>query len=484
MSASEKIKQIRNEMRKDPGVDGDGQRIAQLGWLILLKMYDANEKESKILDDNYLPSIDEDLLWSNWASDPEGITGEELIQFVDNKLFPKIKSLNANKKRNPKAFILRESFTDTVNYMKSGVQLKKVINLLEEIDFSSSEDRHIFGQIYEDLLKQLQSAGTFGEVYTPRALTRFIVNRLNPKIEDKIIDPASGTGGFLVDIVEHLRENKKIKEAQDYFKIQNNLYGTEKKQLPYILSIANLFLHGISEPTNVKRGNELSIPIRDRGNENFDIVVANPPFGGQEEDGIKSNFPKKYQSSETADMFMTLFIELMKDGGRAGVILPDAFLDGDDVKTRIKENLLNSCNLHTIVRLPKTVFAPYAPMVKTNILFFTKGTPTKKIWFYELKLPNDKNYTKTNPMQYSEFEDLIHWWGNEEDNYSERRENSNAWIVKLDEVNESYNLDIQNPSTIDEEVDYRNIYTEIQSINNDLEGDLKKLLENFKLSDE
>lgn len=475
MDPSQIIKQVRKEMRSDRGISGDGQRIDQLGWLILLKMYDANEQESKLLDENYKPSIEESLLWSNWAANPEGITGDDLINFVDTQLFPKIKNLNVDIVRNPKAFILRQAFMEANNYMKSGVQLKKVINLIEKINFTTSNDRHLFGQIYEDILRQLQSAGTYGEFYTPRALTKFIVNRLDPEPTHKIIDPASGTGGFIVDIVEYLKEKNKIKNSSDYKKVQKNIYGTEKKQVPYILSIANMYLHGFSEPINIKRGNELNVPIRERGNENFDIVVANPPFGGSEETGVKSNFPKKYQSSETADMFMTLFIELLKDNGKAGVILPDSFLEGEDVKSRIKENLLKTCNLHTIVRLPKTVFAPYASAVKTNILFFSKGAPTKKIWYYEMKLPNGKNYTKTNPMKFDEFNNLINWWGVEENDFSDRKENDEAWLVDLNDIDSKYNLDFKNPSQKETITDFKSLYQELEIINKDLEKNLNKL---------
>lgn len=330
--------------------------------------------------------------------------------------------------------------------MKSGTLLRQVINKINEVDFNNTVDRHTFGSIYEQILKDLQSAGNAGEFYTPRAVTRFIVNRINPQLDESVLDPACGTGGFLTCAIDHIRDQY-VKTQEDEEKLQVKVFGVEKKALPHMLCITNMILHGIDVPTNILHGNTLARPYTDYSDKDrVNVIITNPPFGGMEEDGIENNFPATYRTRETADLFMALIIKLLKPQGRAAVVLPDGFLFGEGMKTRLKEALTKECNLHTIVRLPNSVFAPYTG-IKTNILFFTKGTPTEQIWFYEHPLPDGvKAYNKTKPMDFKEFQQEIDWWGSEADSFSARVENEHAWKVSLAELQaRNYNLDCKNP---------------------------------------
>jgi type I restriction enzyme M protein len=444
MSVSSAIKSIQDIMRKDAGVDGDAQRLGQMSWLLFLKIFDAQEEELEFELDNYKAPIPEAYLWRHWAADNEGITGDELQEFVNDQLFPTLKNLTAPIDLNPRGYVVKEAFSDAFNYMKNGTLLRQVINKLNEIDFTNSNERHLFGDLYEQILKDLQSAGNAGEFYTPRAITKFIVAVTDPKLGESIIDPACGTGGFLACSFDHVKDNY-VKNSADHQTLQQQIHGVEKKQLPHLLCTTNMLLHGIEVPVQVKHGNTLNKPLASWDQE-FDVIVTNPPFGGTEEDGIEKNFPSEFQTRETADLFLQLIIEVLKDGGRAAVVLPDGTLFGEGVKTKIKQLLTQECNLHTIVRLPNGVFNPYTG-IKTNILFFTKGTPTKEVWFYEHPYPvGVKNYNKTKPMKFEEFSTELSWWGNEADGFSSRVETEQAWKVSIEDIiARNYNLDIKNP---------------------------------------
>jgi len=441
------IKSIQDIMRKDVGVDGDAQRISQLVWMFFLKIFDDHEDELELIEEAYKSPLPPHLRWRTWAKNREGMTGDELSDFVNLQLFPYLKNkLNTHGPSGERAMVVRDLFEDAYNYMKSGTLMRQVINKICEIDFNTQKDRHTFGNIYEQILKDLQSAGNAGEFYTPRAVTCFIVNRIDPKLNEIVLDPACGTGGFLTSAIDHKREHYR-RSAEDEEILQSSIRGIDKKTLPHMLCVTNMILHGIDTPTNIKHDNTLSRPYKDYGSKDrVDVVVTNPPFGGMEEDGIENNFPASFRTRETADLFLLLIIKLLKNQGRAAVVLPDGFLFGEGMKTRLKEKLLEECNLHTIVRLPNGVFNPYTG-IKTNLLFFTKGKPTDHIWYYEHPYPEGvKSYNKTKPMRFEEFKPEINWWGNEEDGFAARTETEQAWKVTIDEIKErNYNLDIKNP---------------------------------------
>lgn len=460
------IKSIRDIFRKDPGLSGDAQRIEQLGWMIFLKLFDDKDKEKEILNPKYKSPIPAELQWRNWAEDDEGITGDELINFVNNKLFPTLKNLTVSAD-DRLSITIRQIFDGTNNYMKSGTTFRQAINKLNEIDFNSSKEHHVFNVIYEEILQGLAAKKDTGEFYTPRAVTQFIVDMVNPKLGEKITDPACGTAGFLVCAIEHLK--KQVKNIEDRKTLQETVTGSELKPLPFMLSVVNLITHDIEVP-QIENGDSLSreynsIKQKDR----VDIIVANPPFGGVVGDGMETNFPLNYRTKESADLFLILFIQLLKDarlsdgqGGRAGIVLPDGSLTGDGVKQRVREKLLRDCNVHTIVRLPQSVFAPYAT-VNTNLIFFEKSGQsfnpenhgsdnrhaTKEIWYYEHTLPDgQKAYSKTKPIRIEEFEPLKAWW-------NKREESEVAWKVPIQTIiDRNYDLDIKNPNKKVEEVVY------------------------------
>ncbi|OUL56871.1 N-6 DNA methylase [Pseudoalteromonas ulvae] len=489
MSISSAIKSIQDIMRKDAGVDGDAQRLGQMSWLLFLKVFDAQEEELELELDDYREPIPEQFLWHNWAADNEGITGDELLEFVNDKLFFELKNLTAPIDKNPRGYVVKEAFSDAFNYMKNGTLLRQVINKLNEIDFTDSKERHLFGDLYEQILKDLQSAGNAGEFYTPRAITKFIVAVTDPKLGESIMDPACGTGGFLACAFDHVKANY-VQSGDDHQILQQQIHGVEKKQLPHLLCTTNMMLHGIEVPVQIKHGNTLNKPLSSWDNQ-VDVIITNPPFGGTEEDGIEKNFPSDMQTRETADLFLQLIIEVLaepsagKEGGRAAVVLPDGTLFGEGVKTKIKKLLVEECNLHTIVRLPNGVFNPYTG-IKTNILFFTKGTPTKEVWFYEHPYPEGvKNYNKTKPMKFEEFETELAWWGNEADGFASRIETEQAWKVSIDEIiARNYNLDIKNPhvgeviSHDPQELltDYSKQQADIQALRDQLKGILSAAL--------
>ena len=444
MSISTTIKSMQDIMRQDTGVDGDAQRISQMVWMIFLKIFDDREQEYELLDDRYRSPIPKRLRWRTWAANPEGMTGEELVDFINNDLFKTLKNLSFSPEGDPRGFIVKEVFEDAYNYMKSGTLIRQVVNKINGIDFNVASERHLFGDIYEQILKDLQSAGNAGEYYTPRAVTQFMTDMVNPRLGEKILDPACGTGGFLVCALENIRKSE-VKSVGDNAILQRSIFGVEKKPLPHLLAVTNMLLHGIDVPSNIRRDNTLSRPLRDyTAKDRVDVVLTNPPFGGMEEDGIQANFPAAFRTKETADLFLILIMQLLKDGGRAGMVLPDGTLFGEGVKTRIKEKLLSECNLHTIVRLPNSVFKPYAS-IGTNLLFFEKGTPTKKTWFYEHRVPEgQKAYSMTRPIRLEHLKPCAVWW-------QKRKKNEVAWKVSLEEVKaRNYNLDFKNPHTVEE----------------------------------
>ena len=433
-------------MWKDPGVSGDAQRLEQLGWMITLKIIDDKETELELLNDDYVSVIPSGLQWRNWASDSEGITGDAMKDFIDSKLFPGLQNLDISD-GNKRAILIRDIFAGTNNYMKNGTIIRQVVNKLNEIDFNASEDRHTFGDIYESLLRDLQSAGNYGEFYTPRAVTEIMTEIINPRLGEKVLDPACGTGGFLTSAIENIRKQD-VHSVEDLKTLEETIRGQELKPLPFMLCVTNLILHDIEIP-NIINGDSLnreytSIVEKDR----VDVILANPPFGASVSDGVETNYPAQFRTTESADLFLLLMIRYLRDGGRAAIVLPDGSLTGDGVKQRIRQEFLEQCNVHTIVRLPNSVFQPYAS-VATNLLFFTKGEPTKEIFYWEHKLPKgQKSYSKTKPIQKKEFESLKAWWNN-------RSENEQAWKVGIDVLkNNGYNLDIKNPFVKDEEIVY------------------------------
>ncbi|MEX0943363.1 MAG: class I SAM-dependent DNA methyltransferase [Pseudomonadales bacterium] len=478
MSLTTLIKAIQNIMWKDVGVDGDAQRISQLCWLLFLKIFDDKEQEWEVTVKNYKSPLQSRFRWSNWAKNPEGITGEELIDFVNNDLFPSLKSLATKAGVPPHGRVVGSVFEDAYNYMKSGTLLRQVINTIEEdVDFNRSGDRHLFNDIYEKILSDLQSAGNAGEYYTPRAVTQFMVDILNPQLGEKILDPACGTGGFLTCTIEHLK--KQVKNPEDDKRMQESINGVEKKPLPHMLAITNMMLHGIEVPSNIRHDNTLARPLKDYGpKDRVDVIITNPPFGGMEEDGIEKNFLKKYQTRETADLFMALIMHLLKpDTGRAALVLPDGFLFGEGVKTTLKRELLEEFNLHTIVRMPKGVFAPYTS-ISTNILFLEKGGPTKDVWFFEHPYPEGyKSYSRSKPLTIAEFGLEKKWWGGA--TRRGRKTTEHAWKVSPKELaGRNYNLDCKNPHEV--EVNHRDpeeLMIEYQQIVRQLEAAQQALKE-------
>jgi type I restriction enzyme M protein len=447
MSVRNTVKSIQDIMRQDVGVDGDAQRISQLCWMFFLKIIDDQDQQLEVMQDGYRSPIPKELQWRAWAADPEGITGEELMAFVNTQLFPRLKELSTAGKQGDRRRVVRDVFEDAYNYMKSGQLMRQVINKIGGVDFNNLAERQHFGDIYEQVLNDLQSAGNAGEYYTPRAVTAFMVDRIDPHPGEVLLDPACGTGGFLTCALRHMRE-RYVKKVKDEQTMQEALRAVEKKQLPHMLCVTNLLLHGIENPSFVRHDNTLARPYISYGAaDRVDIVLTNPPFGGKEEDGIESNFPKHFQTRATADLFLALIIRLLKPTGRAAVVLPDGSLFGEGVKTRLKEALMEECNLHTIVRLPNSVFKPYAS-IGTNLLFFEKGEPTRDIWFYEHRVPDgQKAYSMTKPIRVEHFKACVDWWGGAK--RKGRQETEMVWKVTAYEVKaRGYNLDFKNPHTV------------------------------------
>jgi type I restriction enzyme M protein len=426
-------------------------RIPQLSWILFLKAFDDLEKERALLNPNYRKAIEEPYRWRDWAAHEEkGSTGDELIDFVNNKLFPYLRGLIGTDEKDQRT-VIAEVFREIYNSMRSGYLLRDIVNLVNGIDFTSSDDIHTMAHLYESMLKEMRdAAGSNGEFYTPRPVIRFIVNQIEPQIGEKILDPALGTGGFLTESFEFMKNQQKRAEDREILQY-HTLFGIEKKPMPYLLGMMNLLLHGIEKP-NIKRDNSLRTPLYEiTEKDRVDVIVTNPPFGGEEEKGIMSNFPEATRTSETALLFLQYIMRRLREKGRCGMVVPNGTLFAAGVAARIKKELVESFNLHTIVRLPKGVFAPYTG-IETNLLFFEKDGPTKEVWYYELPLPSDRQnmenpcYTKTRPLRYEEFEALQKWWDN-------REENEHAWRVEASGiVKNEYNLDVKNPYSHEKDV--------------------------------
>jgi type I restriction enzyme M protein len=447
MSVRTTVKAIQDIMRQDAGVDGDAQRISQLCWMFFLKILDDQDQQLELMDGAYSSPLPANLRWAAWARDPEGMTGDALLNFINSDLFPELKNLNLTGEHAQRKRVVRGVFEDAYNYMKSGQLLRQVVNKINEIDFNNLVERQHFGDVYEQILNDLQSAGNAGEYYTPRAITAFMADRIDPRPGEILLDPACGTGGFLTCSIRHMRE-RYVKTPQDEVLMQQSLRAVEKKPMPHMLCTTNMLLHNIEDPSFVRHDNTLARPyVSYTKADRVDVVLTNPPFGGKEEQGIESNFPKHFQTRETADLFLALIIRLLKPGGRAAVVLPDGSLFGEGVKIRLKEALMEECNLHTIVRLPNSVFKPYAS-VGTNLLFFEKGRPTEDIWFYEHRVPEgQKAYSMTKPIRVEHLKGCVDWWGGV--NRDGRVETDLAWKVAASEVKAGgYNLDIDNPHVV------------------------------------
>jgi len=438
-------KRARDIMRKDAGLNGDLDRIPQLSWIMFLKCFDDMEQRHEVTEKRYRRAIEPPYRWRDWAADPDrGRTGEALLKFANDELFSYLRGLTGTGAGDARD-VLAAVFKETYNRMLSGYLLRDVVNLVNRINFNSSDDIHTLGHLYESMLREMRdAAGDSGEFYTPRPVIRFIVQQVNPRLGETVLDPAEGTGGFLVESYEHLKPQ--VKSVEDRRRLQEEtLFGTEKKPMPYLLGMMNLLLHGLDRP-NLVRDNALSNPltqITDRAR--YNVIMTNPPFGGEEEKGIQDNFPEATRASETALLFLQFIMRSLKRGGRCGMIVPNGTLFGDGVCARIKKELLENFNLHTIVRLPNGVFAPYTS-IPTNLLFFDKTGPTKEIWYYEHPLPEGrKNYTKSQPLQFEEFAPCQAWW-------SSRQENERAWLVRVEDLLKTdsegrpiVNLDLKNP---------------------------------------
>lgn len=440
------VSSIRNIMRQDRGISGDAQRLEQLGWMLFLKIIDDKDQELEISKENYISVIPKEFQWRTWATDAEGITGDELLEFIDSNadgkrgLFASLRNLVSI--NNPKrAAIVKEVFEGSNNFMKSGYEMRKVINKLNEVNFNDSKDKQVFGDIYESILVELRDAGNKGEYYTPRAVTQLMTKMTNPTLGDKILDPSAGTGGFLTEAIDHVRAHY-VHTVKDEHKLQNSITGWELKPVAYVLGLTNLILHEIDIPDYVYRD---SLKIEYNGiktKDKVDVILANPPFGASIADGVETNFPASYRCKESADLFVILMLQLLKPKGRCAIVLPDGSITGDGVKARIREKLLTDCNLHTIIRLPQTTFFPAT--VSTNLLFFTKGEKTKDIWYYDHKLPEgQKSYSKTKPIQFNEFQPITDWWEN-------RKESDVSWKVNVKDL-KNWDLDIKNPIQEEEE---------------------------------
>ena len=437
------VKRLRDIMRNDAGINGDAQRIEQIAWMLFLKVYDAKEQDWEWDDEDYQSIIPEECRWQNWARDDKSgtaLTGDDLLNFVNNTLFPTLKKLPVDASTPIKKAIVQTTFADANQYMKDGVLLRQVINVIDELDFGDYEESHAFGEIYETILKELQSAGSAGEFYTPRAVTDFMAQVIKPQIGETMADFACGTGGFLVSWLNQLQ--KQIKSTADADKYSNSIYGIEKKQFPYMLCITNLLLHGLDVP-RVYHDNSLMRDVLDyTENDRFNVIMMNPPYGGSEKADVKNHFPDDLASSETADLFMSVIMYRLKQNGRAAVILPDGFLFGtDNAKVNIKKKLLREFNLHTIIRLPGSVFSPYTS-ITTNILFFDNTHPTEETWFYRLDMPEGyKHSSKTKPMRLEHFQPVLDWWDNRQEITEDGFDKAKKFTVQQLTEELGYNLD-------------------------------------------
>ncbi len=437
------VKRIRDIMRNDSGINGDAQRIEQISWMLFLKVYDAKEQDWMFDDEDYESIIPENCRWVNWAHDDrsgDAMTGDALMNFVNNTLFPTLKALPVDANTPLKKAIVQTTFADANNYMKDGVLLRQVINVIDELQLDDYEESHAFGEIYETILKELQSAGSAGEFYTPRAVTDFMAQRIDPQIGEKMADYACGTGGFITSWLKALKP--KVKTTEDEAAYSHSIYGIEKKQFPYMLCITNMLLHDLDVP-EVYHDNSLLRDVLDyTDDDRVDVILMNPPYGGSEKADVKNHFPDDLASSETADLFMAVIMYRLKKNGRAAVILPDGFLFGtDNAKINLKKKLLSEFNLHTIIRMPSSVFSPYTS-ITTNILFFDHTGKTENTWFYRLDMPEGyKHFSKTKPMKLEHFQPVLDWWDNRKEINIDGFDKANSFTYQELTEDLGYNLD-------------------------------------------
>ena len=455
-------------MRNDAGINGDAQRIEQISWILFLKIYDAKEQDWMWDDESYESIIPDVCRWENWAHDDKSgnaLTGDDLLQFVNNILFPvlkgnDVKDANGNvingvavTAQTPiRKAVVQTTFMDTNNYMKDGVLLRQVINVIDELDFGNYEEIHAFGEIYETILKELQSAGSSGEFYTPRAVTDFMARTIKPKIGEVMADYACGTGGFITSWLKEL--GKLVETIDDREKYNNSIYGIEKKQFPYMLCVTNMLLHDLDVPKIYHDNSLLYDVLNYTEKDKVDVVLMNPPYGGNEKNDVKSHFPSDLASSETADLFMAVIMYRLKQNGRAAVILPDGFLFGtDNAKVNLKKKLLKEFNLHTIIRMPGSVFAPYTS-ITTNILFFDNTGKTEETWFYRLDMPAGyKHFSKTKPMKLEHFQEVEAWWDNREEIKDENTDSYKSKKYTAGEIAANgYNIDLCGYPTEEKEI--------------------------------
>lgn len=453
-SLSNFVKRLRDIMRNDAGINGDAQRIEQIAWMLFLKVYDAKEDDWNVNDDGkYVSIIPENCRWQNWAQDNrsgKAMTGDNLLEFVNNTLFSTLKKLEVTSNTPIKKAIVKAVFEDANNYMKDGVLLRQIINIIDEIDLGDYEESHAFGEIYESILRELQSAGSSGEFYTPRAVTDFMAKMINPQIGEKVADFACGTGGFLTSWLNELE--KKVETTEDQKAFDESIYGIEKKQFPYMLCITNMLLHGIDVP-RIYHDNSLLKDVLDYTEaDQFDVVLMNPPYGGSEKAEVKNHFPSDLASGETADLFMSVIMYRLKENGRAAVILPDGFLFGtDNAKVAIKKKLFSELNLHTVIRMPHSVFAPYTS-ITTNILFFDNTHSTEETWFYRLDMPDGyKNFSKTKPMKLEHFAPAMVWWDNRQELCVDGFDKVKKYTVQ-EIADRTYNIDLCGFPHVEEEI--------------------------------
>lgn len=468
MSLSNFVKRVRDIMRNDPGINGDAQRIEQIAWMLFLKVYDAKEQDWDMDEDDYKSIIPAPCQWSNWAVDDKSgnaMTGDTLLSFINTKLFPVLKGqsvldstgkveipgITVTPETPIKKSIVQATFEDANNYMKDGVLLRQIINIIDELDLGDYAESHAFGDIYESILRELQSAGSSGEFYTPRAVTKFMAQMIAPKIGENMADLACGTGGFITSWLEEL--STQVKTTNDQTAYDDSIYGIEKKQFPYMLCVTNMLLHGLDIP-KIYHANSLLRDVLDYTvDDQFDVILMNPPYGGSEKADVKNHFPDDLASSETADLFMSVIMYRLKKNGRAAVILPDGFLFGtDNAKMSIKKKLLSEFNLHTIIRLPSSVFAPYTP-ITTNILFFDRTKATADTWFYRLDMPDDrKHFSKTKPMTVAHFDPVVEWWNNRQELSIDGFDKAKKFTATALAEEFGYNLDLCGYPHIEEEI--------------------------------
>lgn len=477
------VKSIRDVMRNDAGINGDAQRLEQIVWMLFLKVYDAKEDDWEMDYDNYQSIIPNECRWRNWAkADQNGhvLTGDPLLEFVNNKLFPTLKNLPVNANTPIQKSIVQAVFADANNYMKDGVLLRQVVGIIDSLDLYNNQEVHAFGEIYETLLKSLQSAGSAGEFYTPRAVTDFMARMINPQIGEQMADFACGTGGFITSWLKELE--KKVKTTSDRDAYDNSIYGVEKKQFPYMLCITNMLLHDLENP-NIIHGNSLISDVLDyTDKDRFDVILMNPPYGGSEKKDVQGHFPNDLASCETADLFMAVIMYRLKKNGRAAVVLPDGFLfrTDDSAKVNLKKKLLSEFNLHTVIRLPASVFAPYTS-ITTNILFFDKTHPTKSTWFYRLDMPEGyKHFSKTKPMKIEHFAEVESWWNDRKDIEIEGSFKAKEYTVQ-ELIDKQYNIDLCGfPHEVEEILEPNELIARYGESRSDLNKKIDNILEQIK----